>query len=48
MTYRYLQRLVNRIIVIKDGAIVDDFETVELFNSDNILIQEELTQAFTF
>ncbi|HCV0229166.1 ATP-binding cassette domain-containing protein [Staphylococcus aureus] len=43
-----LQRLVNRIIVIKDGAIVDDFETVELFNSDRHPYTKELTQAFTF
>ncbi|MGO4092251.1 ABC transporter ATP-binding protein, partial [Staphylococcus aureus] len=29
-----LQRLVNRIIVLKDGMIVDDFAIEELFNVD--------------
>ncbi|MBS6512901.1 MAG: peptide ABC transporter ATP-binding protein, partial [Staphylococcus aureus] len=28
--------------------IVDDFETVELFNSDRHPYTKELTQAFTF
>ena len=41
-----LQRLVNRIIVIKDGAIVDDFETVELFNSDRHPIQRINTSIY--
>lgn len=43
-----LQRLVNRIIVIKDGAIVDDFAIEELLNVDRHPYTKEIVQAFSF
>ena len=41
-----LQRLVNRIIVLKDGMIVDDFAIEELFNVDRHLIQRISANIF--
>ncbi|GAB5694973.1 dipeptide/oligopeptide/nickel ABC transporter ATP-binding protein [Staphylococcus aureus] len=43
-----LQRLVNRIIVLKDGMIVDDFAIEELFNVDRHPYTKELVQAFSY
>lgn len=43
-----LQRLVNRIIVLKDGMIVDDFTIEELFNVDRHPYTKELVQAFSY
>lgn len=43
-----LQRLVNRIIVLKDGMIVDDFTIEELFNIDRHPYTKELVQAFSY
>ncbi|HHC5422567.1 TPA: ABC transporter ATP-binding protein [Staphylococcus aureus] len=43
-----LQRLVNRIIVLKDGMIVDDFTIDELFNVDRHPYTKELVQAFSY
>ncbi len=43
-----LQRLVNRIIVLKDGMIVDDFAIEELFNVDRHPYTKELVQTFSY
>ncbi|EHJ06945.1 ABC transporter ATP-binding protein [Staphylococcus simiae] len=41
-----LQRTVERIIVLKDGVIVDDFTTAQLFNSDRHPYTKELIATF--
>lgn len=41
-----LQRLTNRIVVLKDGIIVDDFKTHQLFNSDRHAYTKLLIDTF--
>lgn len=41
-----LQRLTNRIIVLKDGLIVDDFKTNELFDSERNEYTKLLIETF--